>query len=173
MQAGAGGHCEFFVLLALSLLALPSCLPLPCPSSAGRPWGQPLDRLSSAAPRGEHGLVVLRGLRGGSMPGFGGPSMDFMDKIMTPDMIRGAANMMSNMDPGMLKSMMSMTGMPADDFDPEEAKRAAEKLKTMTTTEIAAMKDGALSAPFPGAQVGHHGLSESSIVFSRSPAHSL
>jgi len=80
--------------------------------------------------------------------------MDAMDKIMTPDMIRGAANMMSNMDPNVLNSMMSMTGMPADmGFDPAEAKRAADKLRAMTTDEILAMKNGAVYAPVPSGPV--------------------
>ena len=87
------------------------------------------------------------------MPSFG-PRMDLMDQIMTPDMIRGAANMMSNMDPAFLKSMMSMTGLPADalSFDPEEAKRAADKLRNMTTDEILALKNTAVKA-LPGGLV--------------------
>jgi len=85
------------------------------------------------------------------MPGLG-LGMDAIDKLMTPDMIRGAANMMSNMDPNMLNSMMSMTGMPLD-FDAAEAKRAAEKLQSMSTDEIVAMKNGAISSPLPGAPV--------------------
>jgi len=100
--------------------------------------------MPTAAPR------ALHGLRGGAMPGLG-LSTDAMDKFMTPEMIRGAANMMSNMDPNVLNSMMSMTGMPADmGFDPAEAKRAADKLCTMSTDEILAMKNGAVCAPVSG-----------------------
>ena len=77
--------------------------------------------------------------------------MDVMDKIMTPDMIRGAANMMSNMDPNVLNSMMSMTADMG--FDPAEAKRAADKLRSMTTDEILALKSGAVYAPVPSGLV--------------------
>ena len=100
-------------LLALSLLALQSCSPLPTPSS-GRSGGWeavPDVRGRRWSPRPTRPPQEIVALRGGSMPGLGF-NTDLIDKLMTPDMIRGAANMMSNMDPGVLSSMMSMTGMP-------------------------------------------------------------
>ena len=138
-----------WVLLALSLLALPACFPLDLPARAqyGGGTGQHVSMV---------GVRRLTALRGGSMPGLGmgGLSMDAMDKMMTPDMIRGAASMMSSMDPSLLNSMMSMTGLGGGDMavDAEEMKRAAEKLRAMSTDEILAMKTGALKAPFPGDQ---------------------
>jgi hypothetical protein len=140
-------------LLVLSLLALPSCSPLPTPSS-GRGGGLEAvpDILSRRwAPRRTRPPHEILALRGGSMPGLGF-NTDLIDKLMTPDMIRGAANMMSNMDPGVLSSMMSMTGMPLG-VDPAEAKRAAEELRHMSTQDIQAMKSSAFNAPFPGAPV--------------------
>ena len=77
--------------------------------------------------------------------------MEAMDKIMTPDMIRAAANTMSQLDPNVLNSMMSMSGMPAGmGFDAAETQRAAAKLKQMTPDEIRALKNGALTSPLPG-----------------------
>jgi len=159
-RSGSGGLAP--ALLALSLLALPTCSPLPTPSCGlgggaavpdargrrGLGWAP-----APAPRRAPHELVALRG---GSMPGFG-LNTDLIDKLMTPDMIRGAANMMSNMDPGVLSSMMSMTGMPPD-FDPAEAQRAAAELRGMSTDEIQAMKSSAFSAPFPGGPVSARGV---------------
>lgn len=147
------------MLLALSILALPACFPLSC--HTGMKTAVMPDPPVASAHRGTQLVHVvafreLTALRGGSMPGLGmGLSMDAMDKMMTPDMIRGAANMMSNMDPSLLNSMMSMTGLGGGDMsvDAAEMKRAAEKLRAMSTNEILAMKNGALKAPFPGEQV--------------------
>jgi hypothetical protein len=134
------------VPVLLALLVLPSCVPLFCPD------------LRTQQPRRDRGppmvALPLR-LRGGAMPGLGmGLSMDAMDRMMTPEMIRGAASMMSNMDPGLLNSMMSMTGVGGGEvIDAEEMKRAAEKLRAMSTDDILAMKNGALKVPLPGEPV--------------------
>lgn len=139
------GRGRWGVPVVLVLLVLPSCVPLSCPDLRARP------RRDRGPPMG---ALPLR-LRGGAMPGLGmGLSMDAMDKMMTPEMIRGAASMMSNMDPGLLNSMMSMTGVGGGEvIDAEEMKRAAEKLRAMSTDDILAMKNGALKAPLPGEPV--------------------
>ena len=143
-------RCVLLVALSLPMPSFPlPALPETAAPRAGGRWGAFMGR--ACAPLGA--------LRGGSMPGIGGPGspgmggfgglgMDAIDRIMTPEMIRGAANMMSNMDPGLLNSMMSMTGMPAPpDFDAAELKRATEKLKGMTPDEIMAVKNGACKDP--------------------------
>ncbi len=72
--------------------------------------------------------------------------------MLSPNMIKAAGEMMSQMDPNALNSMMSLAaqmappGMaPPPGFDANMAKKAAADLKNLSPDQIAAIQQEALA----------------------------
>ncbi len=78
--------------------------------------------------------------------------MDQMERLMTPNMIKAASDMMSQMDPNALNSMMSLAAKmappdmaPPPGFDATLAQRAAAEMKNLSNEQLELLRKEALS----------------------------
>ena len=117
----------------LAVLMVPLCAPLP--TGLGRmPLAVP-PLASHHGIGGGVGFPRLLELRGGS------EGIPDLDHLMTPEMVRSAGDMMSNMDPETLESVMKMAGDMGGAVDEKSVKEAAAKMRSMTAEEIEEMKE--------------------------------